>query len=325
MKVGIVGSGAVGSSAAYAMVMSGAASEVVLVDVNEKLAQSQAEDILDATPFATPVRISAGGYPRLADAEAVVLACGVGQRPGEARLELLARNATVFKQVVVQVVEHAPNAILIVASNPVDIMTDIVCRLSALPAGRVFGTGTILDTARFRTMLGEHLGVAPQSVHAYVLGEHGESEVLIWSSIAVGGVPVNEFAAQIGRPLTPEVKCHMDDGVRRAAFRIIDGKGATNYGIGAGIASIVRGIRDNSRTVMTLSAPAPELEYVGDACISLPRVLGARGIETTLHPALSEEEHQAITHSARILREAASTIAYDKRSTVAELETQQAL
>jgi L-lactate dehydrogenase len=159
-------------------------------------------------------------------------------------------------------------------------------------------------------MLGEHLGIAPQSVHAYVLGEHGDSEVLIWSSIVVGGVPVNEFAAQIGRPLTPGVKCHMDDGVRRAAFRIIEGKGATNYGIGAGIASIVRGLRDNSRTVMTLSAPAPELDYVGDACFSLPRVLGARGIETTLHPALSEEEHQAIAHSARTLREAASTITY---------------
>ena len=311
MKVGIVGSGAVGSSTGYAMVMSGAASEVVLVDLNDKLARAQAEDILDATPFATPVRISAGGYPQLAEAEAVVLSCGVGQRPGEPRLELLARNATVFKQVVVQVIEHASNAILIVASNPVDIMTDVVCRLSALPAGRVFGTGTILDTARFRTMLGEHLGIAPQSVHAYVLGEHGDSEVLIWSSIAVGGVPVNEFAAQMGRPLTPEVKSHMDDNVRRAAFRIIDGKGATNYGIGAGIASIVRSIRDNSRTVMTLSAPAPELDYVDGACLSLPRVLGARGIETTLHPALSEKEHQAIKHSARILREAASTIAYN--------------
>jgi len=309
MKVGIVGSGAVGSSAGYAMVMSGAASEVVFVDLNDKLARAQAEDILDATPFASPVRVSAGGYPQLAEVDAVVLSCGVGQRPGEPRLELLARNAAVFKQVVVRIVEHAPNAILIVASNPVDIMTDIVRRLSALPAGRVLGTGTILDTARFRTMLGEHLGIAPQSVHAYVLGEHGDSEVLIWSSIVVGGVPVNDFAAQMGRPLTPEVKHHMEDSVRRAAYRIIDGKGATNYGIGAGIASIVRGIRDHSRTVVTLSAPAPELDYGADACFSLPRVLGACGIETTLHPALSEEEHQAIAHSARILREATGTIA----------------
>ena len=325
MKVGILGSGAVGSSAAYAMVMSGAASEVVLVDLNEKLARAQAEDILDATPFASPVRISAGGYSQLAEAEAVVLACGVGQRPGETRLELLARNATVFKQVVVQVVEHAPNAILIVATNPVDIMTDVTCRLSALPAGRVFGTGTILDTARFRNMLGEHVGVAPQSIHAYVLGEHGDAEVLVWSSIAVGGVPVREFAAQIGRPLTPEVKFRLDDGVRQAAYRIIDGKGATNYGIGAGIASIVRAIRDNSRTVMTLSAPAPELEYVHGACLSLPRILGAHGIEMTLRPALSEEEHEAIDHSARMLREAASTIAYTEPSTAAALETQEVL
>jgi L-lactate dehydrogenase len=155
MKVGIVGSGAVGSSAAYAMVMSGAASEVVLVDLNEKLAQAQAEDILDATPFATPVRISAGGYPQLAAAEAVVLSCGVGQRPGEPRLELLARNASVFKQVVVQVVEHAPNAILIVASNPVDIMTDIVCRLSALPHRTAIGP--CLRTGRTRRFGSAHL------------------------------------------------------------------------------------------------------------------------------------------------------------------------
>jgi len=186
----------------------------------------------------------------------------------------------------------------------------VVCRLAALPAGQVFGTGTILDTARFRNMLGEHVGVAPQSIHAYVLGEHGDSEVLVWSSISIGGVNVNDFAAQMGRPLTPEVKCHMDDCVRQAAYRIIDGKGATNYGIGAGIANIVRAVRDNSRTVMTLSAPAPELEYVHGACLSLPRILGTRGIETTLHPALSKEEHEEIEHSARILREAASTIAY---------------
>lgn len=304
MKVGIVGSGAVGSSAAYAMVMSGAASEVVLVDVNEKLARAQAEDILNATPFAAPVRVSAGGYGQLAGARAVVLACGVSQRPKESRLHLLARNAAIFRQVVAEVVEHVPQAVLVVASNPVDIMTDVVCRLSALPPGRVLGTGTILDTARFRTMLGEHLGVAPQSVHAYVLGEHGDSEVLVWSSITVGGVPVSEFAAQMGRPLTPEAKTRIDEGVRRAADRIIDGKGATNYGIGAGIAAMVRAIRDDSRTVMTLSSPAPEVEFLQGTCLSLPRVLGARGMEATLHPALSSEERLAIEHSARILREA---------------------
>lgn len=309
MKVGIVGSGAVGSSAAYAMVMRGMASEIVLIDVNEKLAQAQAEDILHATPFAAPVRISAGTYARLAGAKAVILACGVSQRPGESRLQLLSRNVAIFQEVVGRIMEHARHAVLIVASNPVDLMTDVVCRLSALPPGQVLGTGTVLDTARFRTMLGEYLGVAPQSVHAYVLGEHGDSEVLIWSSIAVGGVPVDEFAAQIGRPLTPEVKARIDEGVRRAAYRIIEGKGATNYGIGAGIASMVRAIRDNARTVMTLSAPAPEVEYLAGVSLSLPRVLGVRGMETTLHPALSDEERHAIQQSARILREAGAEVA----------------
>ncbi len=225
MKVGIVGSGAVGSSAAYAMVMSGAASEVVLLDVNEKLARAQAEDILNATPFAATVRISAGGYRQLAGAKAVVLACGVGQRPGESRLELLSRNVAIFQQVVAQVVEHAPHAVLIVASNPVDIMTDVVCRLSALPAGQVLGTGTILDTARFRTMLGEYLGVAPQSVHAYVLGEHGDSEVFVWSSIAVGG-RARRRIRRANRPSpTPAVQARIDEGVRRAPIASSRAKG----------------------------------------------------------------------------------------------------
>jgi len=163
MKVGIVGSGLVGSSAAYAIVMSGAASELVLIDLNQKLARAHAEDILHATPFAAMVRISAGDYEQLAGARAVVLACGVNQRPGESRLDLLGRNAAVFAQVVPQVVKYAPDAILVVTSNPVDIMTEVVTRLADVPPGHVVGTGTILDTARFRTLLGEHVGVAPHS------------------------------------------------------------------------------------------------------------------------------------------------------------------
>ena len=308
MKIGIIGCGAVGSSAAYAIVMSGAASEIVMIDLNEKLASAQAEDILHATPFARPVRIVAGGYSQLAGADAVVLCCGVGQRPGETRLELLARNTAVFSIVVPQVVAHASGAILIVATNPVDIMTGIVCDLSGLPAGRVFGTGTILDTARFRTLLAEHIGVAVQSVHAYVLGEHGDSEVLVWSSASVGGLPVDEFATQMERPITPEVRRKIDEDVRRAAYRIIDGKGATNYGIGAGIAYIVRVIRDDAHAVLTVSAPSPASEHLEAACLSLPRVVGAAGIIKTVHPELAADEQHAIEQSARILREATGAL-----------------
>ena len=205
MKIGIVGCGFVGSSGAFAIALEGKANELVLVDLNDDLARAHAEDILHATPFSEPIRVTAGNYPMLKDAHIVVLACGVGQKPGETRLQLLERNARVFENVVPRVLEHAPDTILLVVSNPVDIMTLVVTKISGLPFQRVIGSGTVLDTARFRTLLAEHLNIAPHSVHAYVLGEHGDSEVLAWSSSKVGGVPVEEFAAQIGRPITDEI------------------------------------------------------------------------------------------------------------------------
>ncbi len=273
MKVGIVGSGMVGSSAAYALVMSGVASEVTLVDLNEKLAHAHAEDLLHATPFASPVRISAGGYTHLSEATIVLLCCGVAQQPGETRLQLLERNAAVFLQVVPQVVAQAPDAVLVVASNPVDIMTAVVTRIAHLPRGRVLGSGTLLDTARFRTLLGEHIGVSSHSIHSYVLGEHGDSEVLVWSSIHIGGIAVRAFAEQVARPITDSVKARIDESVRRAAYRIIAGKGATYYGIGAGLARIVRAVRNDERAVLTVSAPIEGWGTLDGVCLSLPRVL----------------------------------------------------
>jgi L-lactate dehydrogenase len=303
MKVGIIGCGFVGSSAAYAITLQGGASEIVLIDLNAKLAQAQAEDILHATPFSNPARIMAGDYPDLEDAKVVVLACGVGQRPGESRLDLLGRNVKVFQAVTPNVLKYAPDAVLLVASNPVDVITEIVTRLSGLPASRVIGSGTILDTARFRALLGEYLGVASQSVHAYVLGEHGDSEVLIWSSAKVGGVPFLDFAEQIGKPVTAEVQSRIDEGVRRAAYRIIEGKGATYYGIGAGLSRIVSAIRDDERTVLTVSMRMTDVKGFEKVSLSLPRVVGGAGVLTTLRPALSEEEMEAIQKSARILRD----------------------
>src|SRR5512137_2536390 len=226
MKVGIVGCGFVGSSGAYAMALKGTVSEIVLVDLNRKLAQGQAEDILHATPLSYPVRIMAGDYPDLTGAGIVILACGVGQRPGETRLQLLERNVEVFKKVIPQVLQFAPEALLLVVSNPVDVITQVVTKLSGISPARVIGSGTILDTARFRALLGEHLGVAPLSVHAYVVGEHGDSEVLLWSSAKVGGVPIKNFARQVGVSLMEEKKSQIDDGVRHAAYRIIEKKGA---------------------------------------------------------------------------------------------------
>ena len=304
MKVGIVGCGFVGSSGAFAIALDGKANELVLVDLNADLARAHAEDIQHATPFSEPIRVTAGNYNRLKDSELVVLACGVAQKPGETRLQLLQRNVDVFKDVVPRVLEHAPETILLIVSNPVDVMTNVVSKISQLPANRVIGSGTILDTARFRTLLAEHLDIAPHSVHAYVLGEHGDSEVLAWSSGKVGGVPVEEFAAQIDRRLTEDIKKRIDDGVRNAAYRIIEGKGATYYGIGAGIARIASAIGDDEGAVLSLS----NVDGFGGVSLSLPRVIKAKGIETTIQPVLSDEETKALKKSAEILKYAASEL-----------------
>mgnify|MGYP001626223884 FL=1 len=310
MKIGIVGSGFVGSTAAYAMVLQGVGSEFVLVDINRRLADAHARDILHATPFAHPARVVAGDYEAVKGADIVVVSAGVAQRPGETRLQLLGRNAEVFAEVIPKICEHAPDAILLIATNPVDIMTQVATLISGLPPERVIGSGTILDTARFRALLGEFLGVSPQSVHAYVLGEHGDSEVLIWSGAQVGGVSVFEFAKQIGRPITDEVKRQIDEGVRYAAYKIIEGKGATYFGIGAGIARIARAILNDERAMLTVSILNEEVEGVPKIALSLPRIVGRKGIVATLPVQLSDEEREALRKSAEILKQSATEIGF---------------
>jgi L-lactate dehydrogenase len=308
MKVGIIGCGFVGSSAAYAMVLQGVVSELILIDLNKDLARAQVEDILHATPFSHPVRLTAGDYRDLQSATLVVLACGVAQQPGENRLQLLGRNVRVFQQVVPQVLSHAPEALLLIASNPVDLITEMVTRISGLSVCRIFGSGTILDTARFRTLLGEYFGVAPHSVHANVIGEHGDSEVLLWSSARIGGVPLQDFSLQCGRPLDEEARTSIDEGVRRAAYRIIEGKKATYYGIGAGLSRFARAVSSDERGVFTISMH--ETGYGGDGGVSfsLPRVLGSAGVAATLQPTLSTGEQEELLRSARTLQEAAREI-----------------
>jgi L-lactate dehydrogenase len=306
IKVGIVGAGQVGSAAAYALALTGTASQIVLVDRNAALARAQAEDIAHAVPFVSSTLVTDGDYSSLAGADIVILAAGVSQKPGESRMSLLSRNADVFAGVLEAVGTAAPDAILLVASNPVDIMTDVAARLSGLPPGRVIGSGTILDTARFRSLLGRHLGISPQSVHAYVLGEHGDSEVLAWSSARAGTLPVRDFGAQVGAALTDDVRAAIDDGVRRAAYRIIEGKGATWYGIGAGLARIVRAIADDEAAVLSVSIRTPLVEGISGATLSIPRVIGREGVRTDLMPDLDATERAALRRSAEMLAETAA-------------------
>ena len=301
MKIGIVGTGMVGSAAGYAMALMGVGTQIVLVDANPALARAQAQDIAHAVPFATTVSIHAGDYADLEGAAVVIIAAGVSQKPGESRLALLERNADVFRTVIGGIMKAAPGAILLIATNPVDVMTLVAQRISGLPPERVIGSGTILDTARMRSLLGDHLGIAPNSVHAYVLGEHGDSEVAVWSSAMAGSVPIVSFAEQIGRPLDAATRSRIADAVRGAAYTIIEGKGATWYGIGAGLARIVQSITDDERTVLSVSQVNEEIEGVKDVPLSLPRIVGREGIVATLMPELDETERAALKRSAEVI------------------------
>jgi L-lactate dehydrogenase len=311
MKIGVVGCGQVGSASAYACVMSGVGTEMVLVDKFGDLARAQAEDILHATPFSTSMSVTSGDYSDLAGAGIVMIAAGVGQKQGETRLDLLKRNADLFHDMIPAILKAAPDAVLLIATNPVDILTHMVADI-AIQNGhtknRVIGSGTILDTARFRALLAQHLGVSSHSVHAYVLGEHGDSEVLHWSGVSVGNMGLRDFAAQRSTPVTQFVEDDIDDKVRRAAYRIIQGKGATWYGIGAGMARIARAIIGNEHAILTCSTWIDDVEGIKDVTLSLPQIVGRHGIEKTIYPLLNTHEAQSLKQSASIIKEALESL-----------------
>jgi L-lactate dehydrogenase len=297
----------VGSTAAYALVMQGIGREVVLVDKNEARSQAEADDILHAVPFTHPLRVAAGDYGDLKGSRVVIITAGVGQRPGETRLHLLERNAAVFQEVVHQILTYAPDAILLVATNPVDVMTHLAAHYAAdlgVPSHRVIGSGTTLDTARFRTLLGSHFGVDPHHVHGYVIGEHGDSEVLTWSLVTIGGMTLEAFCRLRDICLDEDVQQAIDRKVRRAAYHIIAGKGATYYGIGGALARIVDVIVHDQRAILTLCTPMSEVAGVTDVTVSLPHLVGGQGILTTFPLPLSEEERAALAASARVIRNA---------------------
>lgn len=307
MKIGIVGAGFVGATAAYAMLMRGIGRQVILVDRNTDRAAAEADDIRHAVPFAHPLHITSGDYRDLTGCRVVVLCAGVGQKPGETRLQLLKRNAEVFRDVVPQTVAHAPDAVLVVATNPVDVMTHLAVRFAVecgVPAMRVLGSGTTLDTARFRSLLGTRCGVDPQHVHGHVVGEHGDSEVLTWSLVTVGGMPLNEFVRLREIDLGETDRQQIDKRVRRAADTIIAGKGATYYGIGSALARIVDVILHDQRSILTVCMPTADVEGVTDVTVSLPRLVGGTGVQQTFPLPVSESERSSLQASAAVIRQA---------------------
>jgi L-lactate dehydrogenase len=302
--IAIIGAGNVGATFGYTLVLSGLVGRVALIDIDRDRAEGEAMDIAHAAPLSSPVTVCAGDYAECAHADIVMIAAGVAQREGESRLDLLKRNADVFRDVVPQIVEHNPGAILLIATNPVDIMSYVAWKLSGLPAGRVIGSGTVLDTARLRYLLSRHLAVDPRNIHGYVIGEHGDSEVVTWSRTSVAGIPLNDYCALTTCTVTPDAKARYEAETRNAAYEIIRRKGATHYAVAAVLLRIATSVLLDQRSVLTVSTKVPSAFELGELFLSLPSIVGRRGIERVLELPLADGEHESLRHSAELLTEA---------------------
>lgn len=304
-KVSVIGTGFVGATSAYAIALMGVCSDLMLIDINEERARAESADISHGAAITTGVRVHSGEYKHIKDSSAIIIAAGVNRKPGESRLDLLARNVAIFRSIMPHIVNYAPMATVIVATNPVDIMTDVTCVLHPNPE-HVLGTGTVLDTGRFRDLLGQESGINAQHIHANVIGEHGDSSVLCWNQARVANAPIPEVFASLNKPWSQEIADSIEAKVRGAAATIISGKQATYYGIGAAAAKIVNCILQDSRAVMTISGPS---EY--GVSLSLPRVIGKTGIFHTFMPELSEAEKEKLDHSAKILGKTKAAIIHN--------------
>ena len=304
-KVVIVGAGAVGSGFAFALAQAGIAEEIVLVDVNADLAKGQALDLAHGAPFYRPVNIHADVAPEAyRNAAIVVVTAGKAQAgPEQSRLELMQINAKIVTSIVVAVQSVNPDAIVLIATNPVDILTHVARLRTNWPRGRILGSGTVLDSARFRWLLAEHCGISPQNIHASILGEHGDSEFAAWSLVHVGGLPMDDYCSVCRKCDFIHRRPQILEQVRRSAYHIIGYKGSTSFGVAMALTQIVRAILRNERRVMTVSAPL-EGEYgLHDVTLGIPCVVGAGGIEDIIEARLTPEEMQELAHSAQILKD----------------------
>ena len=304
-KVVIVGAGAVGSGFAFALAQSGIAEEIVMVDVNADLAKGQALDLAHGAPFYRPVNIHADVAPdAYRNAAIVVVTAGKAQAgPEQSRLELMQINAKIVTSIVGAVQAVNPDAIVLIATNPVDILTHVARLRTNWPRGRILGSGTVLDSARFRWLLAEHCGISPQNIHASILGEHGDSEFAAWSLVHVGGLPMDDYCSVCRKCDFIHRRPQILEQVRRSAYHIIGYKGSTSFGVAMALTQIVRAILRNERRVMTVSAPL-EGEYgLDDVTLGIPCVVGAGGIEDIIEARLTPEEMQELAHSAQILKD----------------------
>lgn len=302
-KCGVVGCGAVGATSAYTLMESGLFSEMVLIDVNMAKAEGEVMDISHGIPFARPVDIYAGTYEDLKDAYLIVIAAGANQLPGENRIDLVEKNTKIFAQIIPAIVRYNTECIILIVTNPVDILTQVAWKLSGFAPGRVIGSGTVLDTARFKYLLGEHLGVDSRNVHALIIGEHGDSELPVFSSANVSGVDLLHFCHNCGKCPDMSTMQQIFQDVKNSAYEIIKRKGSTYYAIAQSVLCIAQALVRDEHAVLTVSSPVDGHYGLTDICLGLPSIVGRNGVLKIIDTPLNDEETQLLKESAEILNE----------------------
>lgn len=303
VKISVIGAGAVGASTAFSLAMSGLANELVVVDLNEKLAEGEAMDLSHGASFITPMIIEAGDYDKTSNSDIVVITAGAAQKPGETRIDLVGRNIKIFESIIPQVVKYSPDSILLIVSNPVDIQSLLSHKLSGFPKERVIGSGTVLDSSRLKYEVARRLDVSPQDVQAYVLGEHGDTSFVSWDLMTVQGIPVEVFAEQKGVEFTPKLREEIENDVRKAAYEVINRKGNTSYAIAMSVTRIVKAILKNERSILPVSTYLEDNNGVSEVYLGLPAIVGREGVVQTLNVELQGEELEKFTHSANALKD----------------------
>uniref|UniRef100_UPI003FEEBCC0 L-lactate dehydrogenase n=1 Tax=Roseburia sp. TaxID=2049040 RepID=UPI003FEEBCC0 len=307
-KVAVIGCGFVGSATAFALMESGLFSEMVLIDADKNRAEGEAMDISHGLPFARPMKIYAGEYDDIVDAAIIIVTAGANQKPDETRLDLVHKNVSIYKSIIPEIASRGCEGILLIVSNPVDILTYVAWKLSGFPRNRVLGSGTVLDTARLKYNLGEHLGVDSRSVHAFIIGEHGDSELAVWSSATVSGVPIHKFCEMRGHYNHDEAAERIHETVKNSAYEIIEKKRATYFGVAMAVRRICECLVRDEKSILPVSNLMQGEFGISDIALSVPAVVGADGVENIVPVSLNEEELEKLQASAATLKEIAETV-----------------
>ncbi len=301
-KVGIIGAGNVGIRYAYSLIIGGLARTVVIVDRDKKRAEGEALDLNHGMPYLSPVHIYAGDYTELKDSDLIVITAGIKQKPGQTRLDLVKGNVRIIREIVPEIMKYAPEAVLCLVSNPVDILAYAAYKISGKPSDQVIGSGTVLDSARLRFLLSRHCGIDARNIHAYILGEHGDSEFPVWSRAMIGGILLNDYCPVCGKCDSRKIRAVLFQEVRDSAYKIIECKGETSYGIGLALTRISEAVLKDENSVLPVSCLVNDFYGIHDVYLSLPVVVGRNGVKKRLALSLDGREQQLLKVSAEKLR-----------------------